>query len=75
MKDAGGHSVAIHADVAFDEGRLLFSWKSASPLPTAPILKGFESDFFGLERTADRNVPGPFLGLANPVILQLRGQK
>jgi hypothetical protein len=75
MKDAGEHSVAIQGDVTFDEGRLLLSWKSASPLPTPPILKGFEWDFFGLERTADRNVPGPFLGLANPVTLQLRGQK
>jgi hypothetical protein len=73
MKDAGEHSVAIHADVTFDESRLLLSWKSASPLPTAPMLKGLELDFFGLERTADRNVPGPFLGLANPVTLQLRG--
>jgi hypothetical protein len=72
MKDAGEHSVAIQGDVAFDEGRLLLSWKSASSLPTAPILKGLEVDFFGLERTADRNVPGPFLGLANPVILRLR---
>jgi hypothetical protein len=35
-------------------------------------LKGLELDFFGLERTADGNVPGPFLGLANPVTLQLR---
>jgi len=33
MKDAGEHSVAIHGDAAFDEGRLLLSWKSASPLP------------------------------------------
>jgi hypothetical protein len=73
VKDAGEHSVAIHADVTFDEGRLLLSWKPASPLPTAPILKGFESDFFALEPTADRNIPGPFLGLANPVTLQLRG--
>jgi hypothetical protein len=73
VKDAGGHSVAIHAEVTFDEGRLLLSWKSDSPLPTAPILKGFELDFFGLEPTADQNVPGPFLGLANPVTFQLRG--
>jgi hypothetical protein len=73
MKDAGEHSVAIHGDVTFDEGRLLLSWKSASsPLATAPMLKGLELDFFGLERTADRNIPGPFLGLANPVTLQLR---
>jgi hypothetical protein len=72
MKDAGEHSVAIQGDVAFDEGRLLLSWKTASSLPTAPIVKGFEFDFFGLERTADRNVPGPFLGLANPVTLRLR---
>jgi hypothetical protein len=65
--------VAIQGDVTFDEGRLLLSWKSGSPLPRAPILKGLEVDFYGLERTADRNVPGPFLGLANPVILRLRG--
>jgi len=72
MKDAGAHSVEMQGDVAFDEDRLLLSWKSASPLPTAPLLKDCELDFFGLERTADRNVPGPFLGLANPVILRLR---
>ena len=74
VKDAGGHSVAIHGDVAFDEGRLLLTWKSASPLPTAPLMKGLELDFFGLERTADRNVPGPFPALANPVTLRLRGE-
>jgi hypothetical protein len=72
IKDSGEHSVAIQGDVTFDAGRLLLSWKSASPLPTAPLLKDCELDFFGLERTADRNVPGPFLGLANPVTLQLR---
>jgi hypothetical protein len=72
MKDTGEHSVAIQGDVTFDEGRLLLVWKSASPLPTAPLLKECELDFFGLERTADRNVAGPFLGLANPVTLQLR---
>ena len=73
IKDSGEHSVAIQGDVTFEEGRLLLTWKSASPLPTAPLLKGLESDFFGLERTADRNVPGPFLGLANPVTFELRG--
>ena len=62
MKDSGEHSVAIHGDVTFDEDRLLLSWKSASPLPTAPLLKNCELDFFGRERTADRNIPGPFLG-------------
>jgi hypothetical protein len=36
-------------------------------------MKGYELDFFGLEPTADQNVPGPFLGLANPVTFQLRG--
>jgi hypothetical protein len=73
MKDTGEHSVAIQGEVTFDEGRLLLSWKSGSPLPTAPLWKDCELDFFGLERTADRNVPGPFLGLANPVTLRLRG--
>jgi hypothetical protein len=72
MKDAGEHSVAMQGDVAFDEGRLLLTWKSAAPLPTAPIVRDCELDFFGLQRTADRNFPGPFLGLANPVTLELR---
>lgn len=72
IKDSGEHSVAIQGDVTFDADHMLLSWKSASPLPTAPLLKKCELDFFRLERTADRNSPGPFLGLANPVTLQLR---
>jgi hypothetical protein len=66
------HSVAIHGEMAFDADRLLLSWKSASRLPAAPLVKSCEWDFFRRERTQNHNVPGPFLGLENPVTLQLR---
>jgi hypothetical protein len=72
MKDSGQHSVELHGAVTFDADRLLLIWKSDSPLPTAPILKNCESDFFRRERTRDQNIPGPFLGLANPATFQLR---
>ncbi|MGD0227552.1 MAG: right-handed parallel beta-helix repeat-containing protein [Terriglobia bacterium] len=71
-KDSGEHSVAIQGTATFDADRLLLIWKSDSPLPTAPILKNCESDFFRRERTRDQNIPGPFLGLANPATFQLR---
>jgi hypothetical protein len=72
LKDAGQHSVAIHGDVTFDEDRLLLFWKSASSLPTVPVLKHCELDFFRCERTPDQNIPGPFVALTNPATLQLR---
>jgi hypothetical protein len=72
MKDSGAHSVAIFGEIAFDADRLLLTWNSPSGLPTAPLVKNCELDFFNLERTADRNTPGPFLELARPVTLQLR---
>ncbi|MGO8786041.1 MAG: right-handed parallel beta-helix repeat-containing protein [Terriglobia bacterium] len=72
MKDSGEHSVAIHGEVAFDADRLLLIWRADSPLPTAPLLKNCELDFFGRERKADQNVSGPFLGLAGPATLLLR---
>jgi len=72
MKDSGEHSVAIHAAVTFDEDRLLLTWKSDSVLPTAPIIKNCELDFFRRERAPDQNIPGPFLGLANAVTFELR---
>ena len=70
-KDLGEHSVAIHGDMTFDAARLLLDWKSASLLPTAPLVKSCQEDFFGHERTQDQNIPGPFLGLEKPVTLQL----
>jgi len=72
MKDGGRHSEAIHGDVTFDEDRLLLSWKSASSLPSVPVLKHCELDFFWCERTPDQNIPGPFVALTNPATLQLR---
>ncbi len=72
MKDSGQHSVALHGAVSFDAERWQLSWRPDSPLPTAPLVKNCELDFFQRERIAGRNVPGPFLGLANSAILQLR---
>ena len=72
MKDAGRHSAAIHGDVTFDADGLLLFWKSASSLPTVPVLTHCELDFFRCERTPDENIPGPFAALTNPATLQLR---
>jgi len=73
MKDAGEHSVAIQGDRRVRrKAACCFPGKAASSLPTAPILKGLEVDFFGARANGGSNVPGPFLGLANPVTLRLR---
>jgi hypothetical protein len=36
-----------------------------------PLLKNCELDFYNYERTKSQNIPGPFQGMVNPVILQL----
>jgi hypothetical protein len=70
-KDSGPHSLAIHATVGFDEKQLLLSWASDSSLPVVPVVKNCVADIFRRQRTADQNLPGPFLGLAGSVTLQL----
>jgi hypothetical protein len=70
-KDAGGHSVAIAAEIQFDPAALLVTWKPAQALPLAPLVKGCPLDAAGRERTEEFNVPGPWLGAANPAALQL----
>jgi hypothetical protein len=71
IKDSGVHSVAIQGEITFSEDNLLLSWKTVSILPTVPLLKNCEMDFFNSERTKDHNVPGPFQGLVNPATLKL----
>jgi alpha-L-arabinofuranosidase len=71
LKDKGEHSIAINGEITFDTDHKLLTWKSSSPLNTAPLVKNCESDFFGRERTADHNIPGPFIGLTGNVTLQL----
>lgn len=70
-KDAGEHSSSINGEMTFDTDNLLLMWKSASSLPTVPIVKGCESDFFGLGRTSGQNVSGPFQGMVNTATLKL----
>lgn len=72
IKDSGEHSLAINGEISFDTKNFVLAWKSASSLPTVPLLKNCESDFFKRERTNSHNVPGPFLGVENTVTLQLR---
>ena len=71
VKDTGEHSITVNGEMAFDTDNFLLTWKPASPLPTVPLVKNCDSDFFGRERTTGQNVPGPFLGMENPVTLKL----
>jgi hypothetical protein len=70
-KDAGEHSLALNGEMSFDYDDELLFWKSGASLPNVPLVKSCESDFFGRVRTTSQNVPGPFLGLVNPVTLKL----
>ena len=70
-KDTGEHSLAINGEMSFDDDDQLLFWKSGSVLPTVPLVKSCESDFFGRVRTTVQNVPGPFQGMGNPAILKL----
>ena len=71
-KDTGEHSLAINGEMSFDDDDQLLFWKSGSVLPTVPLVKSCESDFFGRARTTVQNVPGPFQGMGNPAILNLK---
>ena len=70
-KDTGEHSLAINGEMSFDDDNQLLFWKSKSTLPNVPLVKSCESDFFGRGRTTVQNVPGPFMGIGNPVTLKL----
>lgn len=71
LKDSGANSKVFQADITLDEEKLLLSWKPAPALPLVPVLKNCELDFFNNHRTTVHNVPGPFQGFSNPVILKL----
>jgi hypothetical protein len=70
VRDNGEHTVAISGDVQFNDREMVLMWKPAQPLPSAPMIKNCEQDFFRRDRSADLNVPGPFLGGANPATLR-----
>ncbi len=70
-KDTGEHSLAINGEMSFDDDDQLLYWKSGSTLPTVPLVKDCESDFFGRGRTTGQNIPGPFQGMVNTATLKL----
>jgi alpha-N-arabinofuranosidase len=71
VKDSGEHSLSINGEMAFKSDNLILTWKSGSSLPTVPLVKSCEYDFFGRGRSTVQNVPGPFLGMENTVTLKL----
>jgi alpha-N-arabinofuranosidase len=71
MKDRGEHSVSIQGEMKLDIDNWLLSWKPASSLPSAPLVKSCDLDFFKRVRIQNRNFPGPFLGMENQVTLKL----
>ncbi len=66
------HSSSIKAEVSVDEPNQLLTWKPAKPLPVVPRLAECTRDFSGRYRTAESNVPGPFLALAHAASVLLK---
>lgn len=71
-KDAGTHSTAMAAEVAFDAERMLLTWKAAGQMPAVPAVKNCELDFFRRERDPENNIAGPFLAFRQPAAVRLR---
>jgi len=71
VKDPGQHSVSLAGDVQFDGRELLLTLKLSQPLPPAPPVEGCPEDFFGRARSAEINVPGPFLAFSNVATVRL----
>lgn len=71
MKDKGANSKVIQGNITLDEDNLFLIWETFSVLPSVPVIKNCELDFFNNSRTSDLNIPGPFQGFYNKVTLQL----
>ena len=71
IKDSGEKSVVIQGEIKLDTDRLLLYWKPENTLPTVPVMKNCEFDFFNIERKISYTAPGPFQGMAIPVTIQL----
>lgn len=71
MKDKGANSRVIQGNIALDENDLFLTWQTSSVLPSVPVIKNCELDFFNNSRTSELNMPGPFQGFYNMVTLQL----
>jgi hypothetical protein len=73
VRDSGPHTVAVTGDVQFDERGMRLSWKPGQALDAAPPVAGCPEDFHGRPRTAENNVPGPFLAFSNRATVELIG--
>ena len=71
MKDKGANSKVIQGNITLDEDNLFLTWRTSSALPSVPVIKNCEFDFFNNPRNSGYNVPGPFQGLSNLATLQL----
>jgi hypothetical protein len=71
MKDKGANSKVIQGNITLDEDNLFLTWRTSTALPSVPVIKNCEFDFFNNPRNSGYNVPGPFQGLSNLASLQL----
>lgn len=71
MKDKGANSKVIQGNITLDEDNLFLTWRTSSALPSVPVIKNCEFDFFNNPRNSGYNVPGPFQVLSNLATLQL----
>jgi len=71
MKDKGANSKVIQGNITLDEDNLFLTWRTSSALPSVPVIKNCEFDFFNNPRNSGYNLPGPFQGLSNLATLQL----
>jgi len=71
MKDKGANSKVIQGNITLDDDNLFLTWRTSSALPSVPVIKNCEFDFFNNPRNSGYNIPGPFQGLSNLATLQL----
>jgi alpha-L-arabinofuranosidase len=75
VRDSGPHTMVTAGEVQFDEREMRLSWKPERGPAAAPMVAGCPEDFHGRARSAENNVPGPFLAFANAGTVELAGAR